>query len=52
LRETPILSRTDLGVRGETNGPLVLEEYDATVVIPPGWRVHLATGGSLFVRRL
>ena len=52
MLETPILSRADLGTRGETAGPLVLEEYDATVVIPPGWRARLETGGSLLVRRL
>jgi N-methylhydantoinase A len=51
-RQTPILSRADLRGCDDTSGPLVLEEYDATVVIPPGWRAHLDEGGSVLLRRL
>jgi N-methylhydantoinase A len=36
---TPILSRGDLG--REREGPAVIEEYDATCVVPPGARARL-----------
>ena len=33
---TPVVGRADL--RGQaTAGPLIVEEYDSTVVVPPGW---------------
>ena len=41
--DTPIIGRMDLDGAG-TGGPLVVEEYDSTVVVPPGW---LATLDSL-----
>lgn len=40
LIETPVVDRIDLLGR-ERAGPLIVEEYDATCVIPPGWRVSL-----------
>jgi N-methylhydantoinase A len=38
-RETPILRRDDLA--SIQSGPLVIEEYDATCLVPPGARVWL-----------
>src|SRR6202030_2221194 len=32
--ETPVLARTDLAA--PRNGPLIIEEYDSTCVVPPG----------------
>ncbi|MCL5026934.1 MAG: hydantoinase/oxoprolinase family protein [Chloroflexi bacterium] len=32
---TPVLGRRDLGC-GQRRGPLIIEEYDATAVVPPG----------------
>ncbi|HUT50534.1 MAG TPA: hydantoinase/oxoprolinase family protein [Alphaproteobacteria bacterium] len=44
--ETPVLGRGDLeGVVME--GPAIIEEYDATCVVPPGWTVRLSEGGAL-----
>jgi N-methylhydantoinase A len=40
LIETPVVDRIDLLGR-ELAGPLIVEEYDATCVVPPGWRVSL-----------
>ena len=37
---TPIIGRMDLDTSG-TEGPMVVEEYDSTVVVPPGWRASL-----------
>lgn len=39
--ETPVLQgRAALGEAGR-NGPLIIEEYDATLLVPPGWRATL-----------
>ena len=42
---TPILSRGDLATPRE--GPAVIEEYDATCVVPPGARAGLDAGGNI-----
>jgi N-methylhydantoinase A len=34
--ETPVISRASLAFDGRS-GPLIIEEYDTTVVVPPGW---------------
>src|SRR5262245_47845691 len=43
--ETPVVRRSDLAAansgRGGRAGPLIIEEYDATCVVPPGWRAAL-----------
>jgi len=39
--DTPVLSRADLSA--SRAGPLIIEEYDATLLIPPGWRAQLDT---------
>jgi N-methylhydantoinase A len=44
-RTTPILSRADLVSPRE--GPAVIEEYDATCVVPPGARVGLDASGNI-----
>ncbi len=36
-RKTVILSRQALS-RDPRDGPIIVEEYDSTVVVPPGWR--------------
>jgi N-methylhydantoinase A len=42
---TPILSRADLATPRE--GPAVIEEYDATCVVPPGARAALDAWGNI-----
>jgi N-methylhydantoinase A len=42
---TPILSRADLA--HEREGPAVIEEYDATCVLPPGARARLDEWGNI-----
>jgi len=40
-----VIRRSDLSKpRG---GPLIIEEYDATCVIPPGARAELDAGGNI-----
>ena len=38
--ETPVIDRLDLD-GSASDGPLVVEEYDSTVVVPPRWRASL-----------
>jgi N-methylhydantoinase A len=44
--ETPVIARADLGSR-PCAGPLIVEEYDATTLVPPGWRVRLDGRGTI-----
>jgi N-methylhydantoinase A len=44
-REAPILDRPDLGTPRE--GPCIVEEYDATCVVPPGARAALDAYGNI-----
>ncbi len=44
-REAAVLGRADL--RDRRDGPLIVEEYDATCVVPPGARAVLDDDGSI-----
>jgi N-methylhydantoinase A len=46
--ETPVLGRADLGAGRE--GPCIVEEYDATCVVPPGARASLDESGNIIIR--
>lgn len=37
--KTPVIQRHEIGVRSD--GPLVIEEYDSTTIVPPGWIAQL-----------
>ena len=39
LVEAPVRTRASIGVAAEP-GPLLVDEYDTTVVVPPGWSVR------------
>jgi N-methylhydantoinase A len=43
--ETPVLRRSDLA--SARTGPLIVEEYDATCLVPPGARAELDAGGNI-----
>jgi N-methylhydantoinase A len=45
--ETPVMRRSDLS-NGKA-GPLIVEEYDATCVVPPGARAELDAGGNIII---
>jgi N-methylhydantoinase A len=45
--ETPVLRRSDLA--SGRNGPLIVEEYDATCVVPPGATASLDAGGNIVI---
>jgi N-methylhydantoinase A len=48
LLETPILDRSDLDGRPR-EGPLIVEEYDATTVVPPSCTAALDDWGNIVV---
>jgi N-methylhydantoinase A len=45
--ETPVLSRADLATGRE--GPLIIEEYDSTCVVPPGARAEYDATGNIVI---
>jgi N-methylhydantoinase A len=46
--ETPVIARGALGAEWR-EGPLIVEEYDATCVIPPGARARLDALGNIAI---
>jgi N-methylhydantoinase A/oxoprolinase/acetone carboxylase beta subunit/N-methylhydantoinase B/oxoprolinase/acetone carboxylase alpha subunit len=53
LRDVPVRSRASLA-GGPHDGPLLVDEYDTTVVVPRGWTVELdgATGALVLRNRV
>jgi N-methylhydantoinase A len=44
---TPVARRSDL--KAARSGPLIVEEYDATCVVPPGWRIEADASGNMVI---
>jgi N-methylhydantoinase A len=49
--ESAICGRGDIGTEAMP-GPVIVEEYDSTVVVPPDWQVRQPTTGFLMLERL
>ena len=49
-RVTPVVDRRQL-LDGAREGPLIVEEYDATCVVPPGWRAEVDPRGNIELTR-
>ena len=47
LFDTPVLSRA--GLKKKTRGPLIVEEFDATCVVPPGAAAALDAHGNILI---
>jgi N-methylhydantoinase A len=45
---TPVIGRADLGEKPQA-GPLVIEEYDSTLVVPPGWSARRTPIGFMIL---
>jgi N-methylhydantoinase A len=45
---TPVLARSDLSLN-QTTGPLIVEDMDATTVVPPGSRAHRDSWGNILI---
>ena len=48
LLDTPVMARSDLA-QGPVDGPLIIEEFDATCVVPPGARAQLDLHGNIMI---
>ncbi len=46
--EARVVSRAAIGEQ-PVGGPLLVDEYDTTVVVPPGWTVRRGRGGALLL---
>ncbi len=49
--ETPVYQRSGGWAQG-FSGPAIVEQYDATTVVYPGWGVETDAIGNLVLRRL
>lgn len=47
LLETPVVSRSDIG--SSSDGPLIVDEYDATTVIPPNCKAAVDAQGNIII---
>jgi N-methylhydantoinase A/oxoprolinase/acetone carboxylase beta subunit len=45
--DVPVVARAAIGSAFE--GPLIIEAYDTTVIVPPGWRGNPDTLGNLIL---
>jgi N-methylhydantoinase A len=50
-RTVGVYQRNTLGEIDSLDGPAIVEEYDSTTVIPPGWRLKSVDPGCLVLRR-
>ncbi|MFO1061388.1 MAG: hydantoinase/oxoprolinase family protein [Dongiaceae bacterium] len=48
---TPVVERAAALAAGRTAGPLIVESYDSTVVVPPGWTLAADPLGNLLLDR-
>lgn len=44
--QTPVATRAGIGEAARA-GPVIIEEYDSTTVVPPGWTVRRQENGFL-----
>jgi N-methylhydantoinase A len=49
--ETPVYSRSSIGEGFSREGPAVIEQYDSTTVVYPGWNIRVDRFGVLHLRR-
>ncbi len=49
--EAPVLTRAALAAAGTRAGPLIVEEYDSTTIVPPGWSARVDAAGNIHLAR-
>jgi N-methylhydantoinase A len=49
--EVPVLTRAALAAAGTHAGPLIVEEYDSTAIVPPGWTARVDAAGNIHLAR-
>jgi N-methylhydantoinase A len=50
LLQTPVIQRSDLDAAAR-HGPLIVEEYDATTLVPPSWTIRRDARENLLIQR-
>lgn len=48
--ETPVIDRPALSATPR-NGPVIVEEYDSTCIVPPGWQAELDPMGNIVLTK-
>lgn len=48
--DTPVVERLDLS-KNPTEGPVLVEEYDSTIVVPPHWKVSIDALKDVILQR-
>lgn len=48
--DVPVIARA--GLSGDVHGPLIVEEYDTTCIIPPGWTARLDSWNNIHAERV
>ncbi len=51
LLPTRVVARSQIGTE-PCPGPLIVEEYDATTVVPPGWSIHRDERNNLLIMEM
>jgi N-methylhydantoinase A len=46
--DTPVLHPADFP-DGRVEGPVLIDKYDTTIVVPPGFSVHITANGSFVI---
>ncbi len=49
--DVPVLTRAALAAAGPRTGPLIVEEYDSTAIVPPGWTARVDAAGNIHLTR-
>ena len=49
--DSGVYQRDDLGAGQHLTGPAVIEEWNASLLLPPGWEARVMTGGELHLTR-
>lgn len=50
--EVPVYWREDLGAGSHIKGPVLIDEYGSTTVVPEGWGVRVGSYGELLIERI
>ena len=50
--ETDVYDRSDLAIGSAFDGPAIVEQFDATTVVPPGWRAGVDEFRNLVLERM
>ena len=50
-REATVYERDRLDIGAEIRGPAIVEQFDATTIVPPGWRGSVDAYGNLILQK-